>query len=263
MSDNCANCSQLVTENYCANCGQKRYSRIDKQYLLEELYEVLIYANKGFMYSVLKVAMNPGKTAREFLDGNRLKHYKPILLAFVLSGISAIISFQFIELEKAMRLIYSQQEVNNKLANELVAFSVSYNSFLMLLLIPFFALLTKICFNRWGQNYYEHIVMNAYILSFITIFNIVVFSPIAYYYKDSPTTVINIFMISLATTPIILIWFFKQFYKEHSLKSIILRLLLFIALGIVLYIALIILLIALGFFVAMLFGPELLQNIKP
>jgi hypothetical protein len=32
MAENCKNCKDAITGNFCANCGQKKYKKIDKKY---------------------------------------------------------------------------------------------------------------------------------------------------------------------------------------------------------------------------------------
>lgn len=71
MENNCPNCNRVITGNFCSNCGQKKYKRIDKNYIWEEIQYTILHTNKGFLYSVKEIIKNPGKTAREYLDGNR------------------------------------------------------------------------------------------------------------------------------------------------------------------------------------------------
>ena len=98
MENICKNCNQVITENFCANCGQKKYKKIDKKYIWDELQYTVFHTNKGLLYSVKNILKNPGKTAKEFIDGNRVNHYKPILLVFVLSGIATFISFKVLSM---------------------------------------------------------------------------------------------------------------------------------------------------------------------
>ena len=174
MNSICPNCSNAITENFCSHCGQKKYKRIDKKYILDELQYTVLHTNKGFLYSIKNIIKNPGKTAREFINGNRVNHYKPLLLAFVLSGISAFVSFKIIGLNDLMTAYYASQHISSQFTNDYISFTSSYNSIIMLLLIPFFALLTKLTFRKWGQNYYEHVIMNSYILSFYFVVFVVV-----------------------------------------------------------------------------------------
>ncbi|MBC8645230.1 DUF3667 domain-containing protein [Flavobacterium lindanitolerans] len=82
---------------------------------MDEVQYLAVHTNKGFFYSLKNVARNPGKTAKKFIDGDRVNHYKPILLAFVLSGISAFLSFKVIKsdviMENYMQQIYGQQKL--------------------------------------------------------------------------------------------------------------------------------------------------------
>ncbi len=260
MENNCQNCSQIIAENFCSNCGQKKYKRIDKKYIWDEIQYTTVHTNKGFLYSVKSIIKNPGKAAREFIDGNRVNHYKPISLAFILSGISAFISIKIIRLDEVMKAQFATQEVSADLMNEVMSFISSYNSIFMLLLIPIFAIFTKIAFLKWGQNYYEHIVMNAFGLSFYVLFCILILYPILYLTKDNPSLCVKISSLSMLTVPLIMVWFYKSFYKERALKSILLRILFIVLMLLVSYFVFI---IAFTILYIVIKGPEALQHLKP
>lgn len=135
----------------------------------------------------------------------------------------------------------------------------SYNSLLMLLLVPLFALTTKIAFRKSGNNYYEHVVMNAYILSYYTVVSIFFIYPIMFFFRHSPDTFFTISQLSILLVPFILVWFFREFYKDKPLKSIILNVLGVMGLTLLGFLAFI---ITVGIF-AVLTGPAALQSIKP
>jgi len=267
MESICLNCNQPITANFCGNCGQKKYKRIDKKYILDEVQYTFIHTNKGFLYSVKNIIKNPGKTAREFIDGNRVNHYKPILLAFVLSGISAFISYKILGMaDTIMKHFQSEQyaaAISSQFMHDYMSFVTSYNSFIMLLSIPFFSFFTYLSFKKWGHNYYEHIVINSYVLSFYTLSLIILFYPILFFLKDSPTTFYNVSMISLLLTPLLLVFFFKEFYSDKPLKSIILRVLALVGLIIIGICILMVAIIILGIIVAMLKGPEAMEYLAP
>jgi hypothetical protein len=263
MTESCFNCGKPVKENYCGNCGQKKYERIDKKYIINELENTILQTNKGFLYSIKSIIKNPGKTAREFIDGNRINHYKPILLAFLLSGISAFISFKIIGLKEMIELYYSKQNMNSPLMIDILSFTTSYNSIIMLSFIPFLAFLTKLAFRKWGQNYYEHIIMNAYILSIYTIINTLILYPTIYFLNNDTDLIINLSSLSLLTIPPIMVWFFKGYYPDKLSKSIIYRVLFTFLLLFVGFIILMIFSIIAGFIFAMIKGPEALEYIKP
>jgi len=263
MELNCQNCNEIITAHFCSNCGQKKYKRIDRKYILDEIQYTFLHTNKGFLYSVKNIIKNPGKTAREFIDGNRVNHYKPILLAFVLSGISAFISFKIIGLQKIMSSFYAKENINSAFMNDYMTFTSSYNSIIMLLLIPFFALFTKLAFNKWGHNYYEHVVMNSYILCYYTLFNIFIVYPLMYIMKNNVEYFSYLMNFSMLTVPFILVWFFKEFYSDKPLKSIIGRVGVTIGLMILGFIIFMMMIFIGAVIFAAIKGPEALEYMKP
>ena len=264
MAESCLNCGNTILENYCGNCGQKKFSRIDRRYIFSELENTILQTNKGFLFSVKRIIKNPGKTAREFINGSRINHYKPILLAFLLCGISAFISFQLVGLKEMMETYYSEQHMNSPLMIDILSFTSSYNSLIMLSFIPFLALLTKIGFRKWGQNYYEHIIINSYILSVYTMVNILIVYPVMLFLKDDTSLMIQASSFSIISIPVIMVWFFKGFYEQKSLKSILSRVLVVILLGFVAFLMLMLLsIIASVLFALLKGGPEALEYIQP
>jgi hypothetical protein len=222
MKYNCKNCNLDIIENFCSTCGQKKYKRIDKKYVWDEIQYTTIHTNKGFLYSVKCILKNPGKTAKEFIEGNRVNHYKPISLSFLLSGISVFISFKVLGMNDVMKATYSEQQMNSNFMNDYWSFVSNYMAFVMLLFIPLFAIFSKLVFRKWGHNYYEHIVMNAFGVSFYTIIGILI-SPLYYILKENPSLISKISMCILLLIPIMMVWFYKNFYPEKPLGSIILR----------------------------------------
>jgi Protein of unknown function (DUF3667). len=254
----CPNCNCVVNGYFCSNCGQKKYKRIDRKYIWEELQYTVFHTNKGFLYSVKNLIVNPGRTAKEFIDGKRVNHYKPILLAFVLSGISAFISFKVVGLNDIMKEVFSKKELYSELMNNVLSFVTSYSSFMMLFFVPFLALFSKIAFRKWGQNYYEHVVMNAYMLSFHALVNIIVIYPIMFFTKGN-TAIIGYFVfLSIYIIPFVLVWFYKGFYKEHSLKSVILKVLLIL---LMIFVGYMFVVFALATYLY-LYKPEMLQQMQ-
>jgi len=259
----CQHCNNDINANFCSNCGQKRYKRIDKRYVLDEIQYVLIHTNKGFLYSVKNIIKNPGKTAHNFIIGDRVSHYKPLLLAFLLSSISGFLGYKVLKMEHVMSEYFATQHMNSLFMNDMMSFLSSYTSFLYLLLIPLFALCTKIAFSNWGHNYYEHVIMNSYIISCYTIFSVIVVYPILYFFKTDAETFLKITFIAILAVPVIIIWFFKHFYPDKPLTTIIGRSLLSILLAVIAYFIIIISVVMGGFIYAAIKGPEALKYMMP
>lgn len=217
--ENCNSCGTVVNGNYCTECGQKKFKRIDHTYVIDEVKSFAFYTEKGFFYSVKNIILNPGKTAGKFLEGDRIHHYKPFALTMVLSGISILLS-SFLNLKDIMEnaIKASNQNVSDKFVDTYTTSFISYFSFIMLAMIPFFSLLTRIAFRKWGQNYYEHLVMNAYFQCFYTIALIIIFYPFYYFLQNDPVTIGKISTLSYLIVPILLFGSTKAFIQRKVQK---------------------------------------------
>src|SRR5690606_9392180 len=118
-------------------------------------------------------------------------------------------------------------------------FLSSYTPLLMLLSIPIQSIFTKMAFYKWEHNYYEHVVINAFFLSYITIINIIITYPILFLLKGTPQ--VYFFVQQILSFLIMFIgvgWFFKGLYANRDFGDVILRLLLLVGISIVLLIIL-------------------------
>lgn len=252
IENTCQNCNREIAENFCGNCGQKKFKRIDRKYISDELQYTVVHWNKGLLYTIKKLIKNPGKTARTFVEGDRVNHYKPISMVFILSGLGAFLSvkvFGFVDVMKAQ--MTASKSMSTGFADNYISFWMNYNAFIMLALIPIIAFFTKLVFRKWGHNYYEHIVMNSYGLSLYSVLSMLVMYPILFLVKNDVHTFSLITNTSILLTPLIMIWFFKGFYPEKKLTTIILRVLLMI------------LMFAFSFFIIIFAGTLAFMLLKP
>ncbi|WP_026976375.1 DUF3667 domain-containing protein [Flavobacterium tegetincola] len=265
MEATCLNCNTEIVQNFCANCGQKKYKRIDRKYIWDEVQYSTVHMNKGFFYSLKNILINPGKTARTFIDGNRVNHYKPIALAFILSGISAFIAYKLIgmgEMTAKVNAMQSNDATQLKLMKSFNDFIQTYISLFTLALLPFFALLSRWSFKSFKNNFYEHVVMNAYILSYSTLISILVIYPLLYLFKDNEAVSMTLVVLPMLSFFIILPYFYKNFYHEYSLKKILSRVLLYFVLLFASFAVIAIMLAVFGFLFAY-FNPEAVKHLVP
>jgi len=229
MAEICKNCEYEIELNFCSNCGQKKLKRIDRNYIKDEIQYTVLHMNKGFLYSLKKILRSPGKTAREFVEGNRVNHYKPILLVFVVAGISAFLTNTLIHPEQIMKEYYSVKDVQGAAIAEMVAsFIFKYQAIMMLMSVPFMAFFAWLAFKKWGYNYYENVVITAYSLVFLQVLTILIVIPVQFFLKDN----IDLFMtIPTILTYILMFgvfpWFYIDFYNTKSAGDVIMKLFLY------------------------------------
>ncbi|MDR6968737.1 hypothetical protein J2X31_002763 [Flavobacterium arsenatis] len=242
MSEICKNCTEEITLNFCPNCGQKKAKRIDRTYIKDELQYTVLHMNKGFFYSIKKILKGPGKTAREFLEGNRVNHYKPLLLVFVVAGISAFITNTLIHPDIIIGEYFDNHKVKTAFdMKSYNSFIYKYQAILMLASVPFMAFFTWLVFKKWNYNYCENVVITAYSLIYLQVLSIIIVVPVQYLLKDNP----ELFMpISSGMTFLLMIgcfiWFYIDFYNNKSAGDVIMRLFLMVVIFFVIYLLLII-----------------------
>ncbi|MDO5654645.1 MAG: DUF3667 domain-containing protein [Flavobacteriaceae bacterium] len=257
----CRSCNTIITENYCANCGQRRFRRIDRGYVLDEFRSIFIASNKGFFYTLRKLIQNPGKTAREYIQGNRQKHYKPILLSLLLATIAAFISFQLMDMEKMMNeLPTSTGDMPTETFMEgYMGIIKNYYSLMMVGIIPLFALASWMGFKKYGDNYYEHIVANAFFQSLYTLVTMFLY-PFYYFFSENTKVIMLISSLVFVIAIPLYLWFMFGFYADKKRSSVAKRVLLTISIIIVFFGILFVILTVLFTVFLIIFKPKLFEK---
>ena len=248
----CRNCGTKFYDNFCGNCGQKKYHRIDRKYFMDEVQYIVLHTNKGFFYTLKNILINPGKTAREYIDGKRVKHYKPILLAFVLSGLSVFLSHYVFKFDSLMDAFAAKTDAP-LFMKSFFDFFMKWYSFIALLFLPIFSLATYLAFRKWGHNFYEHVMMNAFFMSLYTLIHTTIFSVLLYLFPD----LFNVVSVLIfGSIPFLLFWFYKGIYPEQRRWKIVRRILVFAVIFVLFYF---VISIVSGFLFALI-SPESLRE---
>ncbi len=217
---NCKNCNSVVKDNYCGHCGQAAATdRINVHYLLHEVQHSLLHVDKGILYTIKKLLLNPGKTIKDYLDGKRVIHFKPFALVILLGGIYGFFTF-FFEVYPESEVIDTSPDSSIKINNYsklMLDWIYSHYSLVMLSIIPFSALSSFLIFRKSGYNYIEHLVIYSYITG-IQILILLVSYPI-YYSIPSLSVYCIIFAINYSYN----IWVLAQLFKKTSWINVILK----------------------------------------
>ncbi|HRI19804.1 MAG TPA: DUF3667 domain-containing protein [Panacibacter sp.] len=86
----CKNCGNQFEGKFCNVCGQQSNTyRITWKEILHHLPHVLFHLDKGILYSIKELAIRPGYTIKEYLEGKRKYHFNPFLMLLLLTGLSS------------------------------------------------------------------------------------------------------------------------------------------------------------------------------
>ncbi|MCX7555885.1 DUF3667 domain-containing protein [Xanthomonadaceae bacterium JHOS43] len=84
----CANCGTAMADRYCPECGQKRFVETDRRFghLLASFFEAATDLDGRFWRSLRALLFQPGRIARDYIDGARQRWMSPIAL-FLLANL--------------------------------------------------------------------------------------------------------------------------------------------------------------------------------
>ena len=76
----CTDCSEPVTGNFCANCGQPTHVHRTLLHLGEELLHGVMHFDARIWRTLPLLALNPGKLTREWIEGKRTRYVSPLAM---------------------------------------------------------------------------------------------------------------------------------------------------------------------------------------
>jgi len=220
---NCKNCGHRVDEKFCSHCGQNsKVDRINFPNFLKEVSESLFQINKGLFYTLKELFVRPGNTLKEFINGKRKNHFKPIAYVLTLSTLYFLITqvtHQNTWMDDAVSgwmIGATGQNSGEGISKITTWFSKNY-AYSTLLLLPIFSIASYLSFFKFGKNYLEHIVINSYITGQQAFFYMLFAIGGAVIEND----VIQLFsfLVSISYT----LWVFWQFFSEGNRMMVILR----------------------------------------
>ena len=224
----CKNCDNEHEKNFCSHCGQKTNTvRLNWHFVKDELEYTFLHINKGLLYTAKHLFTNPGETIRDYIDGKRVQHYKPILLVFVLAGLTGLLT-HFIGIEKLVPIATeptAKMKAGFTFGKETMDWMLSHYAIIELSLIPLISLCSYFAFKKWGYNYIENIIINCFASGQRLLFGIAIF-PIEYLFSSSKYFMDIASILSLSTY-LLTIWTYYKIYEKKEIGEFILRVLLF------------------------------------
>lgn len=176
MSDvgNCANCARAIDgpgQKFCPACGQPTPAhRIDWHFLGHELEHSVLHMDRGVLYSLKELMLRPGHLMRAYLDGQRAKQVKPLLLIMMSAAVVVLLS-KYLSGGDVLGGVAATTNHAEDLSGPLATVSRSigdwmnaYFAMATLLLLPFEAAAFRLAFHRVGAlNYPEWLVITAFL----------------------------------------------------------------------------------------------------
>jgi len=206
----CKNCHQIYEGNYCNNCGQPADThKINWHFLWHDVQHGLLHFDMGIPYSIKQLLTRPGHSIREFIEGKRVKHFKPLSLVVVLATLYGVLYHYFhINL---INVTSTDPEINYLDFNKWMS---THFSWLTIATIPFFTLGTYICFRNQGYNFIEYFILNTFKASQKLSAHIITF-PLLYIFNNTPY-IQKVTTLIYAIDLVLIFWTNIQFFNRMS-----------------------------------------------
>jgi hypothetical protein len=175
----CKNCSHEFEGKYCPSCGQKgKTGRITIRQVFKDIRNHFIHFEQGFLYTIKELLIRPGHTIREYIEGKRVRHIKPVRFMFWATAISFLVLHYLGFEEKLLQQIQARQGNPTNLpqqqhfAQKLSEMIMGHPSILMLSLLPGIGLCSWLLFRKRGYNYAEHFTIGAFLMGELSLFSV-------------------------------------------------------------------------------------------
>ena len=250
----CKNCETHFKGHFCRNCGQSADTHdVNLYYFWHEIQHGILHFDSGLFYTIKQLFKRPGHTIREFIDGKRIKHFKPIAFLFLLSTIYGLLDHFFkLEHSDAVQIYESDSDLLSKNIAEnfknILNWMNAHYAYVPLLQLPVTALASYLAFSAFRKskiNYLKHVILNAYITGQITVI-LLILMPVFILGSSGVKEFSK--QIQTAITALFIVWTYIQFFNTNSsFKNIVLLALAYIYWGVI------ILLTAIAFVAVQLF----------
>lgn len=203
--DRCLNCSELVPQNFCPNCGQEKSTRlVPADHLLHDALDEFLKLDSKLLTTLKPLLTRPGFLTNEYIAGRRVRYVSPFRLYFIVSALFFLVlsivhyditimhdlAFGIEQLHPAHlagdtaegasdmpHMAHKSDSANNSdvgrahrhivAVNETAAWFIRNQSVITFLLVPIAALLLKLLYISSKRLYIEHLVFAVHVQTFM------------------------------------------------------------------------------------------------
>lgn len=222
----CKNCSHEFDGRYCNACGQEIAGRINLKHIWTQIADDIFNIDKGLIYTIKSLWINPGKTAADYIEGKRKNYYGPVKYLILWTAIFFIIS-PFVNAgpqgNSITQLLFNQNqpfssESLTDFLNIYIELLVRYTDLFYLGMVPFFAVLSHFLFRTRQLSMIELFIPYLYLTGQLA-FVLVITLPFVSLSGKSGQVILMIIPVALFLYLVIKLH--RQLFQESWLKTVI------------------------------------------
>lgn len=204
MSHTCRNCGNVFEGNYCNICGQAAQTgEINASFVIDDLKHGLMHLDGGILHSARELFTRPGYSIRDYIEGKRIKHYRPFSMLLVVAGFYTLL-YHALRIDPFKDI--NDSTLDYKDLNEWIS---HHFPIITLMLVPLISLNSFLLFRKQGYNYTEHLVVNAF-YSTQKLWTRILALPLMLFTDQA-----DLFMkLLMGTDFLLMLWVYGQFFKN-------------------------------------------------
>lgn len=164
----CVNCELDHSYNYCPHCGEKALvNKITLKSIINEGLSTLTNMDKGFLYNVKQLTLNPAQLVKEYINGKRRNILNPISFLIISVSLYLIVDSMIpreAQTEEARSGFYDA-------GRRIGGFIKNYFKYFWILSVVWLSTSTLLVFRRY--NFAEHLAINSFVLAQATLVGII------------------------------------------------------------------------------------------
>lgn len=222
MLHDCKNCGHKYKGKHCNECGQLSAThRLNAHAVWHDIQHGFLHFDRGIFFTIKEMFTRPGHSIREYIEGKRVKHFKPISFVLLIAGIYGYLDHTF---DISLSKFQLKDEINKPRKNSLEVEKITewitnHYALFTLGILLFVALASKWAFKKTGYNYIENLILNAFLSGQHIIIQLILAPVIVLVVKNNPK------LDNLNTLPTFIgigttFWTYFQFYNPILKKEI-------------------------------------------
>jgi hypothetical protein len=157
---NCKNCSTEFNSKFCPECGHAAsIKRINGHYIIHEIEHVLHF-ERGILFTIKELIVNPGKNIKEYLSENRSRLVKPIIF-IILTSLFYSLTINFFNIEDQYVKFKGNELVTSIKIFKWIQGHYGYANIIMGLFITFWL---KLFFRKQNYNVFEILILMCFVM---------------------------------------------------------------------------------------------------
>jgi hypothetical protein len=242
----CQTCGHLHQENFCPNCGEKRFDphSLTLSHVSEEILEGFTHADHTLLRTLKTLVFRPGQLSAEYVAGRRVIYMKPLALFLVINLVFFLLaSYNAFNQPLSSFLTYTNytafgtkqvvQRILDQTHQTLDTYQPVFDASMkassktyLILLIPLYALIFGVLMWSARRTWIEHLIFSTHFLSFVLLFfllqQILVVLPIigligVHQWEERGDLIVS--LLGLAFVGVYLARGFKRFYGTGPVMS--------------------------------------------